>query len=167
VFQFLLCTIIAGAIVENTTHGLQRDLRLSYEISKKSNVHVIAGTGFYVADVQNATTLAMSIEQMTDLMTKEILFGVDLPGDSLNVKCGFIGEVGSGWPIHDFEKKAIIAAAEVQSSIGCGVSFHPGRNHLAPFEIIRIYLEAGGKANKCVMSHLERECFAVHFQESA
>lgn len=40
--------------------------------------------------------------------------------------------------------------------MGCGVSFHPGRDPQAPFEILRLYLEAGGKANKCVMSHLDR-----------
>lgn len=41
--------------------------------------------------------------------------------------------------------------------VGCGVSFHPGRDAKAPYEIMRLYLEAGGKANKCVMSHLERK----------
>lgn len=36
-----------------------------------------------------------------------------------------------------------------------------GRNPQAPFEIIRLYLEAGGKANKCVMSHLDRKWHVV------
>lgn len=57
----------------------------------------------------------------------------------------------------DFERRAIKATGEIQEVIGCGVSFHPGRNCEAPHEIMRLYLEAGGKANKCVMSHLERE----------
>jgi phosphotriesterase-related protein len=90
-----------SAIVENTTHGLKRDLKLSHEISEKTGVHVIAGTGWYVADLQSASALALTTEQMVDQMTKEILFGVDLSefGKQLNVKCGVIGEVGSGWPI--------------------------------------------------------------------
>lgn len=57
----------------------------------------------------------------------------------------------------EFEKKAIRATGEVQDVLGCGVSFHPGRHPDAPFEIIRLYLEAGGKADKCVMSHLDRK----------
>lgn len=36
------------------------------------------------------------------------------------------------------------------------MSFHPGRESAAPFEIVRLYLEAGGRADKCVMSHLDR-----------
>lgn len=57
----------------------------------------------------------------------------------------------------DFEKKAIRAAAEIQAQIGCGVSFHPHRNPAAPAEIIRLHLEAGGRADKTVMSHLDRK----------
>lgn len=38
----------------------------------------------------------------------------------------------------------------------CAVSFHPGRNREAPFEIMRIFMEAGGNAHKTIMSHLDR-----------
>lgn len=55
----------------------------------------------------------------------------------------------------DFEKRAIRATGEIQEVLGCGVSFHPGRDKRAPFEIIRMYLEAGGRADKCIMSHLD------------
>ncbi|XP_063244923.1 phosphotriesterase-related protein isoform X2 [Bacillus rossius redtenbacheri] len=72
------------------------------------------------------------------------------------VKCGFIGEVASDWPISDFEKRSIQATAEAQSSLGCAVSFHPGRDPKAPFEIIRLFQEAGGDVQKAVMSHLDR-----------
>ncbi|KAF4527925.1 hypothetical protein B566_EDAN016587 [Ephemera danica] len=75
-----------GTIVENSSHGLSRNLNLMVEVPE--------------------------------------------------VKCGVIAEVGSGWPIH--------------------VSFHPGRDPEAPFEIARVYLEAGGNADKAVMSHLDR-----------
>jgi hypothetical protein len=34
-----------GAIVENTSHGLQRNLQFMKEVSQKTGVHVIAGTG--------------------------------------------------------------------------------------------------------------------------
>ncbi|XP_063828375.1 phosphotriesterase-related protein isoform X2 [Ostrinia nubilalis] len=56
----------------------------------------------------------------------------------------------------DFEIKAIKAAGTLQPHVGCGVSFHPHRVAEAPFEIVRLYLEAGGKADKLVMSHLDR-----------
>jgi len=149
-----------GTIVENTTHGIKRNLDFYHEVNERTGVHVVVGTGHYVAAAQTPDTLALSIEQLSDLYTKEIISGVDERGDGKKIiKCGFIGEVGSNWPLNDFEKKAIKATAEVQEALGCGVSFHPGRHPDAPFEIVRLYLEAGGKAEKCVMSHLDRTIF--------
>lgn len=57
----------------------------------------------------------------------------------------------------EFERRSIRATAESQQILGCGVSFHPGRHPDAPFEILRIFLEAGGNVDKCIMSHLDRE----------
>jgi hypothetical protein len=59
--------------------------------------------------------------------------------------------------IPDFERRAIIATGEVQAQLGCPVSFHPGRHPEAPFEIIRLFQEAGGAVKKTVMSHLDSE----------
>jgi predicted metal-dependent phosphotriesterase family hydrolase len=34
-----------GAVVENSSHGLQRNVKFMKEVSQKTGVHVIAGTG--------------------------------------------------------------------------------------------------------------------------
>lgn len=65
----------------------------------------------------------------------------------------------------DFERKAIAAAGEVEAQLGCGVSFHPHRDPEAPFEIMRVYTEAGGRADKAVMSHLDRECSFIYLNK--
>ncbi|CRK87335.1 CLUMA_CG001137, isoform A [Clunio marinus] len=148
-----------NSIVENTTHGIERNLKLVYEVAQSTGVQIICGTGHYLEMTQKPHTLNMSIEDMIVLYTNEIINGVEVPlspSESVRIKCGFIGEVGSVFPITDFEKKAIQATADVQSNLKCGVSFHPGRDSRAPFEILRIYLEAGGDKSKCVMSHLDR-----------
>ena len=150
-----------GSIVENTTHGINRNLKLMYDVAKNVGINVIAGTGHYLGMTQQPETLNMTVEEMVKLYTKEIVNGIDLKlnaTETINMKCGFIGEVGSAYPISDFEKRSILATAEVQSNLKCGVSFHPGRDSPnSPFEIMRIYLEAGGAADKCVMSHLDRK----------
>lgn len=53
------------------------------------------------------------------------------------------------------EKRCVQASAHVEFSIGCPVIIHPGRDAEAPFEIVRVYLEAGGRADRLVMSHIE------------
>jgi len=149
-----------NSIVENSSHGLKRNLEFMVELARSTGVNIIAGTGHYVHDLQDQSHAKMTVEQMTDLYSKEIITGIEVQGKGM-VKCGFIGEVGSVYPIHDFEKRAIQATGEIQEVLGCGVSFHPGRDNKAPFEILRIYLEAGGKADKCVMSHLDRTIFDI------
>lgn len=52
-----------------------------------------------------------------------------------------------------------MASAHIQSELGVPVIIHPGRNTEAPFEVMRIFAEAGGKCSKTVMSHLDSESF--------
>lgn len=142
-----------GTIVENTTEGLERDINFYNYVMTTTDVNIVAGTGYYIADMQSANNLHSTLEDLYDHMLAELTTAcVGYP----SVRAGFIGEIASVWPIRDFERKAIQAAGEVQAQVGCGVSFHPHRVAEAPFEIIRLYLEAGGKVDKAVMSHLDR-----------
>lgn len=142
-----------GTVVENTSHGLKRNISLMVKASKESGVNVIAGTGFYLDVCQPSGNLNLTVEAMCNIMQKELTEGsLEHP----EVKCGVVGEVGSSWPITDFERHAIVATAHVQTALNCPVSFHPGRSPEAPFEIIRIFQEAGGDGKKADMSHLDR-----------
>ncbi|XP_053682842.1 phosphotriesterase-related protein-like [Sabethes cyaneus] len=143
-----------STIVENTSHGLSRNLKQLHALSTATDVQIVAGTGHYIQAAQPDSVLSMTIEELEDLYTKEILFGVTIASDTA-VCCGLIGEVGTSWPITSFEKRTIQATAEAQSTLQCPVSFHPGLVQEAPFEVVRLYLEAGGKADKCVMSHMD------------
>lgn len=153
-----------SAIVENTTWGINRNLKLMYRAAKEVGINVVAGTGHYLGMTQTPATLKMSVEQMVQLYTSEMLEGIDVevsPTETVKIKCGLVGEIGSAFPISEFEKRSILATAEVQSNLKCGVSFHPGRDSPnSPFEIMRIYQEAGGDAKKAVMSHLDSERFS-------
>lgn len=90
-------------IVENTSYGIVRDLPFYREVAEKCGVNVIAGTGHYVGFTQKESDLSLKIEDMVDLYTKEIITGVDVgilqDGKDL-IKCGFIGEVGSRFPLN-------------------------------------------------------------------
>lgn len=143
-----------GTIVENSSHGLLQGYEQFVEVSGATGVNIIAGTGYYVAKVQKPDVVTLSEEAMYNLMKHDIEVGTNV--GRATVKCGFIGEVGSDWPITDFEKNAIRATATVQQELKVGVSFHPARNLAAPFEIMRLYLEAGGDVKRCIMSHLDR-----------
>ncbi|XP_063705654.1 phosphotriesterase-related protein [Culicoides brevitarsis] len=134
-----------SAIVENSSIGLRTNLDLK-ALSKEAGVHIVAGAGHYLGQTQPSSVLEMS----TEALYESIL------NDFQNLSCGVIAEVASDYPISNFEKNTIKATAEAQQQLKCGVGFHPGRHLEAPFEIVRLYLEAGGDAKKCSMSHLDR-----------
>ncbi|OWK03389.1 PTER [Cervus elaphus hippelaphus] len=138
-----------GALVENTTTGLSRDVRTLKRLSEETGVHIIAGAGFYVDATHSSETRAMSL---TDVLVNEILCGAD----GTSIKCGVIGEIGCSWPLTDSERKVLQATAHAQTQLGCPVIIHPGRNQSAPFQIIRVLQEAGADISKTVMSHIDR-----------
>ncbi|KAM4908252.1 N-acetyltaurine hydrolase isoform 2-T2 [Sylvia borin] len=141
-----------GAIVENTTTGIGRDVNTLKKLAEETGVHIIAGAGFYVDSTHSAQTQAMTVEQLTEIIVDEVLKGAD----GTNIKCGVVGEIGCSWPLTPSEHRVLQATAQAQSQLGCPVIIHPGRNSDSPFQIIRILQEAGADASKTVMSHLDR-----------
>lgn len=87
-----------STIVENTTCGLGRNLQFFYDVSKITNVNIIAGTGHYIEAFQDSETKNLKIEEMIEIYKNDILIGTELK-NSIISRCGYIGEVGSSWPI--------------------------------------------------------------------
>ena len=54
-----------GALVENTTTGLSRDVRTLKWLAEETGVHIIAGAGFYVDATHSSETRAKSVEQVS------------------------------------------------------------------------------------------------------
>uniref|UniRef100_A0A2C9K1D6 Uncharacterized protein n=1 Tax=Biomphalaria glabrata TaxID=6526 RepID=A0A2C9K1D6_BIOGL len=137
-------------VVDNTVCGLSPDYGYLKRLSESTGVNIICGTGFYVHAAQTESVLNYSEEKMADIMRSDILEGQD------GIRRGIIGEIGTSWPVTDFEKRSLRSGALVQEELGCPVIIHPGRNAKAPSEITRILLEAGGIKDHIVMSHLDR-----------
>ncbi|CAL1538072.1 unnamed protein product [Lymnaea stagnalis] len=144
-----------STIVENTVIGIFPDIPCLKRLSKDTGINIICGTGFYVGASQTESVQRYTEEQMADVIRADITEGRQ------GVKSGMIGEIGTSWPITEFEKLSLRSSASVQTELRCPVIIHPGRSPAAPSEIMRIFLEAGGKAGKTVMSHLDRTIFDV------
>ena len=57
------------------------------------------------------------------------------------------------------EKKSLQAAAIAQETTKAPVSMHPAAHHNSPFDLMRIFLEAGGKKERTVICHMECKLF--------
>nr|XP_012225467.1 PREDICTED: phosphotriesterase-related protein-like [Linepithema humile] len=144
-----------SSVVETSSYGLKRSLQFVKLYSQTTGINILVGTGYYTAMTQSTSELSMTWLEMYDKMMSEFVYGIK-DSNCIGIYPAFIGEVGSSWPIHDFERQSIIATGEVQEQLHCPVSFSPGCNESSPMEILRIYQEAGGNACKVIMSHADR-----------
>lgn len=144
-----------GAIVDATSMGIGRNPDALVRISQESGVHVIMGSGHYVAAVHPADMDTRSEEDIARVIIGDIVDGVDSSG----VKAGIIGEIGCTWPLAPNERKSLTAGAIAQQETGAAILIHPGRHSDAPMEILDVLSQGGADVSRVIMGHLDRTIF--------
>ena len=81
-------------------------------------------------------------------------------GDFVGAR-GIIGEIGWSWPLHELERKVLVAAARAQAVTGAPISIHPGRHTAAPREILDILIANGARDERVIIGHLDRTLFEL------
>jgi phosphotriesterase-related protein len=89
-------------------------------------------------------------------ITREIIRDITEGVGDTGIRAGFIGEIGSSWPLAPEEAKVFCAAAAAQAVLGCGLSVHPGRHSDSPFEILAILNSRGADPRRVIISHIDR-----------
>ncbi len=140
-------------IVEQSNIGLGRDARALARISRRTGLNIIMGSGYYyyTAATVPSALLATSIDEMADEIIRDITEGVDGTG----IRAGLIGEVGTSWPIHEFEKKSLLATVKAQKATGAPVSIHPGRHPQGPAAAVQVLVDAGADMSRVAISHID------------
>ena len=142
-------------IVDVTNIGLGRDAKKLKEISSKTGVNIVMGSGFYVELAQRKNYTSDGIESLFESIMKDITIGAD---DS-DIRSGIIGEVGCSWPWTDNEKISMEASVLAHKATGLPLLIHPGRDQYAPLEIINFIDRLGANLNNVVMGHIDRTIF--------
>ena len=146
-----------GTIIDVTCIGIDRNPKRLVEISQATGVHLVMGSGYYVAANHPPELETWKEDEITAQIVRDVLEGVDATG----VKAGIIGEIGLDWPVAENEAKVLRAAASAQQETGASLNIHPGRNPAGPLDAIRIVEEAGGDPERTVMSHIDRTLFTI------
>ena len=142
-----------AALVEVTSHGIERDVHALAAISRRSGINVIAGCGYYIGLTHPAGLAQRPEASIADEMLREITEGIA----GTTIRAGVLGELGVGtWPMIAGERRVLRAAARVQRQTGAGMVVHsaPGAVE-SVFEIIGVLERAGAIMDKVVISHLE------------
>lgn len=140
-----------GTLVELTVRGLAPDPAGLAEIARASGVHVVAGTGYYIASFCPEEPGA-SVEKRAAAMIADLTTGMG----QTSIRAGIIGEIGVSDPCHPAEQRVLTAAALAQQETGAAISVHPGRDPASPGQIMTHLVAAGASPERVIIGHLDR-----------
>lgn len=144
-----------GTVVDLTTGGIAPDPEGLAEIARATGTHLILGAGYYTADFVDAETRARPVEWVEESIVAQLTDGAW----GTDIRCGLIGEIGCSWPLADFERRSLQAAARAQRRTGVPINVHPGRHPQAPHEILDVLARAGADLANVAISHVDRTYF--------
>ena len=113
-----------GTIVDVTTIGIGRDPIGLANIARATGSDIVTGAGYYIAP------LAPGRHGRRDggRPHRRDGGGRHHGRRQHGIRAGIIGELGCGWPLHENERKVLLAAAAAQQGDGASILVHPGRD---------------------------------------
>lgn len=146
------------AIAEMTTDGWGRDVKVLNELSEKSGIHVIAISGFYVEDCLQDYFDSHNIDELTEVLVKEIAEGAD----GSDIRTGLLKSSISRRKIEHQEEKGARAVARAQICTGVAITTHTSVS--VRFEIdggnigtqfLNIFEEEGVDLTRVIVGHTD------------
>ncbi len=151
-----------GTIVDLSTRSIGPYPEQLATIARRSGLHIVMGTGFYVQVAHPRWVADATVEEMTDHMVRELTVGFA----GTDVRAGIIGEIGARSPIHPDEEKALRAAARAHHATGAAINVHLSIFAPEGRRVLDILLdEEGVEPGRIALSHLdERPDTAYHLE---
>ena len=145
-----------SCIVDCTVVGMGRDPEGLRSISRRSGVHLVMGTGFYLEPYHPESVRDMSEEAIAEFMIAEIEDGV-YPGGP---KPGMIGEMAYR-PENPQEDKTLRAALRASTVTGVPVTVHPGEHEDTALAAARLVVDVGADPGRVCIGHMDSRAFTV------
>ncbi len=153
------------SIVEAQPVGCNRMATSLVEISARSNVNIIASTGFHKLQFypDGHWIFSMTYEQLIDVFYAELTSGMFTEADTIFTKARCSNKAGiikAALDIQNLEgiyKGLFKAAAHVQMKTGAPMMVHieKGSN---PIELLYFLMDLGVKPERLIFCHIDRAC---------
>ncbi|WP_166351959.1 phosphotriesterase family protein [Phytoactinopolyspora limicola] len=141
-------------VVGRDTHG--GNVALLQEISRRSGVHVVAGTAVYLEPYSPDWAIEATLDEMAERFVADVIDGI---GDT-TVKAGILGEQATGLGvITAHEEKCLRAAARAQRETGLALITHTTHGTMA-LEQVEILAEEGADLSRVVIGHMDTQADA-------
>ncbi|GAC1382366.1 MAG: phosphotriesterase-related protein [Ktedonobacteraceae bacterium] len=139
------------AVIDMTTVGLAPKPHELQNIAQRTDIHVVAGCGYYRQPLVDQSLHGRSIEEIAD----DLLCWLNEGMYGTTIRAGLMGELGTSAPIYPFEERQLRAAARVQQQTGASINVHPliwGHEHL---HILDILEAEGADLSRVAISHCD------------
>jgi phosphotriesterase-related protein len=153
------------AIAEMTVHGWGRDVAVLREIAERSDIHVIATSGFYVEECHPEFVADSSVEELEEFLVGELTLGAD----GTNIRTGLL-KASTNWPVIEGpEEKCARAVARAHMRTGVAITTHT--EGLIRFEVaggnqgvmlIDLLESEGVDPNRVIVGHTDQNCDIRH-----
>lgn len=136
-------------IVDVTNMGMGRDPEYVREVAEKSGINIIQSTGFYKEPFLPDFVYDMDIDELSDLIAKEIEEGIEDTG----IKAQVIGEIGTSKDkIEAMEEKIFMASIKAHKKTGAIISTHTSLGTMA-LDQADMFIKEGVDPAKVVIGH--------------
>lgn len=138
-------------LVDCTAIDYGRNARDFLEVAERTDVQLVALTGFNRGDYGERWIREASVEQMAEIMSRDVLEGMD----GTSARAGLIKFGTSYNVVLPVEVRFIQAAARAQRKTGAPVITHTTRGTLG-LEQVNLFEGAGGDVTRLALSHLDQ-----------
>jgi predicted metal-dependent phosphotriesterase family hydrolase len=146
----LLRYVDAGGrtLVDVTSGGLRGDPVALREMSERTGLHIVRGSGFYRKPYFPPELDELSTDAVADLVVRDIEEGVD------GVRAGIIGEIGCDRVITALEERSFRAAARAHRRTGLTITTHAARWPVGTAQL-DLLVEEGVDPGRVVIGHCD------------
>lgn len=136
--------------VDATPPALGRDPNQLVELSRATGAHVVMGCGWYLERTHGDDVRRLDVDGLATALIGEIRHGVGETG----IRPGVIGEIGTGDPLTEPERRCLRAAAVAATETGLALSVHVHPWGTEGHEVIDTATGEGLAHERILLNHL-------------
>ncbi len=142
-----------SSVVELTLSGLGRNPRVLSEISGRSGVNIVCGTGWNVESTHPKLVKQGNVDDLAKAICSELTEEID----GTSIQAGIIGEIGITGPITPSEERVLRAAARAQRLTGAAIVIDtlPLQEEKHAFKALDILEEEESDPSRIVVAHVD------------
>lgn len=140
-----------STVVDASSIGLRANPSELKKIADRTGLNIIMGSGFYVQASHPSFISKKTIEEIENIMIREVSEGVD----GSKIRPGLIGEIGLSPKVFPSEEKVLIAACRAQRATGLAVTIHCWFSKENVSKIKEILDREGSDRSRFIISHCD------------